>query len=150
VQFQFDDYMLDTERRDLHRGATPVAVEPQVFDLLVYLLRNRNRVVTKDELVASVWGGRIVSASTLVSRINAARQAVGDDGEAQRLIRAISRRGVRFIGEARATRSPPRRLGRQPYRLVVVASDELGIAGEADVDVERGRFLEGLRRTGLD
>ena len=78
-----------------------VAVEPQVFDLLVYLMQNRDRVVSKDDLIASVWRGRIVSDSTLVSRINAARRAVGDNGEDQRLIRTVQRRGIRFVGAVR-------------------------------------------------
>ena len=99
--FSFADRTLDVERRELRRGAEPVAVEPQVFDLLVYLIRNRDRVVSKDDLIASVWGGRIVSESTLTSRINAARKAVGDSGDAQRLIRTVARKGVRFVAEVR-------------------------------------------------
>jgi TolB-like protein len=82
----------------LRRGLEPIAVEPQVFDLLVYLLRNHDRVVSKDDLIASVWGGRIVSESTLTSRINAARRAVGDSGKNQTLIRTVSRKGIRFVG----------------------------------------------------
>jgi adenylate cyclase len=101
VQFLFADHMLDTDRRELRRGAEPIAVEPQVFDLLVYLVENRDRVVSKDDLIASVWGGRIVSDSTLTSRINAARKAVGDNGEDQRLIRTIARKGLRFVGGVR-------------------------------------------------
>ena len=97
VQFFFANHTLDTDRRELHRGSEAIAVEPQVFDLLVYLVQNRDRVVSKDDLIASVWGGRIVSDSTLTSRINAARRAVGDSGEDQRLIRTISRKGLRFI-----------------------------------------------------
>jgi DNA-binding winged helix-turn-helix (wHTH) protein len=80
VQFYFDKHKLDADRRELHRGSTPVAVEPQVFDLLVYLVKNRDRVVSKDDLIASVWGGRNVSDSTLSSRMNAARRAIGDMG----------------------------------------------------------------------
>jgi TolB-like protein len=98
VQFLFADHMLDTERRELRRGSASIAVEPQVFDLLVYLVQNRDRVVSKDDLIASVWGGRIVSDSTLTSRINAARKAVGDSGEEQKLIRTIARKGLRFVG----------------------------------------------------
>ena len=75
VQFLFDNHTLDTDRRELRRGSTPIAVEPQVFDLLIYLVQNQHRVVSKDDLIASVWGGRIVSDSTLTSRINAARKA---------------------------------------------------------------------------
>ena len=80
-------------------GGAPVSLEPQVFDLLVYLIRNRDRVLTKDDLIDAVWGGRIVSDSTVTSRINAARKAVGDSGEAQRLIRTVPRKGIRFVGE---------------------------------------------------
>src|SRR5271154_1721889 len=79
----------------------PVHVEPQVFDLLVYLVKNRDRVVSKEDLIASVWGGRIVSDSTLTSRINAARNAVGDSGEDKKLIRTIARKGLRFVGAVR-------------------------------------------------
>ena len=93
--------MLDAETRELRRGAEPIAVEPQVFDLLVYLVLNRDRVVSKDDLIGSVWGGRIVSDSTLTSRINAARKAVGDSGKDQRLIRTIARKGIRFVGAVR-------------------------------------------------
>ena len=80
----FEAYSLDTETRELKRGDEPVALEPQVFDLLVYLIENRDRVVSKDDLIASVWQGRVVSDSTLTSRINAARKAVGDSGEQQK------------------------------------------------------------------
>jgi pimeloyl-ACP methyl ester carboxylesterase/DNA-binding winged helix-turn-helix (wHTH) protein len=97
VQFLFADHTLDPERRELWRGSEQIALEPQVFDLLVYLIRNRDRVVSKDDLIAEVWGGRIVSDSTLTSRINAARRALGDSGEQQRVIRTIARKGVRFV-----------------------------------------------------
>jgi len=98
VQFLFADHTLDTERRELRRGSQAIAVEPQVFDLLVYLVRNRDRVVSKDDLIASVWEGRIVSESTLTSRINATRTAVGDNGKDQKLIRTVARKGLRFVG----------------------------------------------------
>src|ERR1700683_1331531 len=101
MQFIFADHTLDTDRRELRRCSEPVAVEPQVFDLLVYLVQNRDRVVSKDDLIASVWGGRIVSDSTLTSRINAARKAVGDSGEDQKLIRTVPRKGLRFVGAVR-------------------------------------------------
>src|SRR5262249_5455628 len=87
MPFAFGDYVLDGERRELRRGAEQVALEPQVFDVLLYLLENRDRVVTKDDLIASVWRGRIVSESTLTSRITSARRAVGDSGEQQALIK---------------------------------------------------------------
>ena len=98
MQFIFADHRLDTERRELYRGREEIAVEPQVFDLLAYLIENRDRVVSKDDIIAAVWSGRIVSDSTLNSRINAARKAVSDCGKTQRLIRTSSRKGFRFIG----------------------------------------------------
>src|SRR5262245_32685088 len=98
VLFLFGEYTLDTDRHELRRGIELVSVEPQVFDLLAYLIRNRERVVTKDDLIVGVWGGRIVSESTLTSRINAARRAVGDSGAEQSLIRTVARRGFRFVG----------------------------------------------------
>jgi TolB-like protein len=99
VQFWFAGHTLDTDRRELRRGDDVVAVEPQVFDLLVYLVQNRDRVVSKDDLIAAVWRNRIVSDSTLTSRINAARKAVGDSGEEQKLIRTVPRKGLRFVGD---------------------------------------------------
>jgi TolB-like protein len=101
MTLSFGDYEIDVERRELRRAKTPIHVEPQVFDLLVYLVQNRDRVVSKDDLIASVWGGRSVSDSTLTSRINAARNAVGDSGAEKKLIRTIARKGLRFVGEVR-------------------------------------------------
>ena len=97
MRFDFSGFSLDVARRELRRGSELIALEPQVFDLLVYLIENRDRVVSKEDLIASVWGGRIVSNSTLTSRINSARKAVGDSGEGQKLIRTIARKGVRFV-----------------------------------------------------
>jgi TolB-like protein/tetratricopeptide (TPR) repeat protein len=97
--YLFEDYALDTSRRELRRGAGLVSLEPQVFDLLAYLIQNRQRVVSKDDLIASIWDGRIVSESALSNRINAVRSAIGDNGEDQRLIRTVVRKGVRFIGD---------------------------------------------------
>lgn len=101
MRFLFSDHILDTDRRELRRGAVAIALEPQVFDLLVYLLENRGRVVSKDDLIASIWDGRIVSDSSVTSRINAARKAVGDNGEKQDLIRTFPRKGFRFVGDVR-------------------------------------------------
>ena len=101
VAFTFIDHLLDGERRELRRAGEPVALEPQVFDLLLYLVVNRERVVGKDELIDSVWGGRIVSDSAVTTRINAARRAVGDSGSKQRIIRTVQRKGVRFVAEVK-------------------------------------------------
>ena len=96
----FEDYRLDPARRELSHAGAVVATTPKVFDLLVYLVRNRARVVSRDDLLQIVWQGRIVSESTLASHINAARKAVGDSGNEQRLIRTVARKGFRFVGEA--------------------------------------------------
>src|SRR5712691_9504618 len=101
MQFLFGDYALDIGRRELTRGLKLISVGPQVFDILVYLVQNRTRVVSKDDLLEAVWRGRIVSESTLTSHINAVRKAVGDSGEKQRLIRTVARKGFRFVGEVR-------------------------------------------------
>jgi DNA-binding winged helix-turn-helix (wHTH) protein len=99
VPFQFGGYSVDVDRRELRRGTELIDIGPQVFDLLVYLIRNRDRVVSKDDLLDAVWEGRIVSESTLTSRINAVRHAIGDTGANQTLIKTIARKGFRFIGE---------------------------------------------------
>jgi pimeloyl-ACP methyl ester carboxylesterase/DNA-binding winged helix-turn-helix (wHTH) protein len=106
VLFFFEDNVLDPGRRELRCKGALVAVEPQVFDLLVFLIQNRERVVSKDDLIAGVWDGRIVSDSTLTSRINAARRAIGDSGEQQRLIRTAARKGIRFVGAVREGEEP--------------------------------------------
>jgi DNA-binding winged helix-turn-helix (wHTH) protein len=110
VQFVFADHTLDIDRRELRRGSESIAVEPQVLDLLICLVQNRNRVVTKDDLIASVWGGRIVSETTLTSRIYAARKAVGDSGHGQKLIRTIARRGCASSATCGPSRTAPNRL----------------------------------------
>jgi len=98
---RFGSYELDWDRRELRFRDVPVYVEPKVLDLLIYLVSNRNHVVSKDEMIDAIWGGRIVSDVTLNSRINAARRAVGDNGKAQALIRTVPRRGFRFVGEVK-------------------------------------------------
>lgn len=99
VILRFGSCRMDTSRFELHRDGESVAVEPQVFDLLVQLIENRDRILTKDEIVEKVWKGRIVSDAAVASRIKAARQAVGDNGKTQSLIRTFHRRGIRFVGE---------------------------------------------------
>src|SRR5262245_58116632 len=95
----FGNHLLDIDRRELKRGSELISIGPQVFDLLVYLVRHRERVVSKDDLIEEVWAGRIVSESTLTSHINAVRKAVGDSGDEQHLIRTVARKGFRFVGE---------------------------------------------------
>jgi TolB-like protein len=99
MRFVLGDCVLDPDRRELSRGSAVIATGPQVFDLLLYLVENRERVVSRDDLLDAVWGGRIVSESTLASHINAVRKAIGDSGQEQRLIRTVARKGFRFVGE---------------------------------------------------
>jgi adenylate cyclase len=105
--YLFEGYALDTERRELRRGPVLVAIEPKVFDLLAFVIENRQRVVTRDDLIAQVWEGRIVSESALARCINGARSVIGDNGEAQRLIKTFQRKGLRFVGSVREEQAPP-------------------------------------------
>jgi len=144
VQYAFEDYLLDPERRELTRAARPVAVGPQVFDLLLYLVRNRERVVSKEDLLDGVWGGRIVSESTLTSHVNAARKAIGDNGQAQRLIRTAPRKGLRFVGEVRelagsagdpaVSGGPTSAVPNLPDRPSIAALPFLNLSGDAEQD----------------
>lgn len=128
MRFLFGDCILDLDRRELRRASAFVDTEPQVFDLLVFLIQNRDRFVTRDELLAAIWGGRIVSDSTLATRIAAARSAIGDTGREQRCIRTLSRRGLRFVADVaeapRATVGPDAPVDAGPpdhkYRLAIL------------------------------
>jgi TolB-like protein len=99
--YLFEDFALDTDYRELRRGQTVVPIAPLAFDLLEFLIRNRERVLTKDDLIASIWNGRIVSESALSTCVNAVRSALNDTGVRQRLIRTLPRKGMRFVGAAR-------------------------------------------------
>jgi TolB-like protein len=141
LQFRFADHVIDVARRELRQGGASVALEPQVFDLLVHLIRNRDRVVSKDDLLRAVWGGRIVSESTLSSRINAARKAVGDTGATQRLIRTVPRKGIRFVGDATEVPSsviPPPPVQHERSSIAVLAFDNLSD------DPDQAYFADGL------
>jgi TolB-like protein len=106
LRYLFEDFILDTERRELRRGADVVPTAPQVFDLLDYLIRQRERVVSKDDLISAVWNGRIVSDAALTTRLNAARHAIGDTGEKQHLIKTLPRKGFRFLGAVQEAHRP--------------------------------------------
>ena len=106
MRYFFEDYALNTDRRELQRGTEVVPTTPQVFDLLDYLIRNRERVVSKDDLVRAIWKGRIVSDAALTTRLNAARTVVGDSGEERRLIKTLPRKGFRFVGAVHETNLP--------------------------------------------
>src|SRR5262245_5446984 len=102
MRFSFGECEFDLGRRELRRAGKPVSIEPQVFDVLAHLIDNRDRVVSKDDLISAVWGGRAISDSALTTRINQARSAIGDSGEQQRLIKTLPRKGFRFIGDVYA------------------------------------------------
>jgi TolB-like protein len=105
LRYLFEDFLLDTDQRELRRGENLLAVGPKVFDLLALLTANRERVISKDDLIAEIWDGRSVSDSTLASCINAARVVLGDSGEEQRLIKTLPRKGIRFVAAVRETLS---------------------------------------------
>ena len=167
MRYLFEGYVLDTDRRELSRGADAVSVAPQVFDLLDHLIRNRERVISKDDLITAIWDGRIVSDAAVTTRINAARSAIGDSGEEQRFIKTLPRKGFRFVGTVReeqgparapsvgASVDPPRptsRLPTSPYRRSAVcqsgrrSGDDYFTDGIVeDIITELSRFSELLR-----
>jgi adenylate cyclase len=152
LRYLFEDCVLDTDRRELRRGSDAVPVAPQVFDLLVYLVRNRERVVSKDDLIATIWEGRIVSDSALTTRLKVARDAVGDNGEEQRLIKTLPRKGFRFVGTVRehqgSGRLPAAEVSIEPSRVELTLPDKPSIAVLAFTnlsgDVEQEYLADGI------
>src|SRR5262249_12048785 len=128
----------------------------QVFDLLIYLIENRHRVVSRDDMLAAVWAGRVVSESTLASRINSARKAIGDDGKEQTLIRTVPRKGFRFVADVRVQSDEdlatavglPKRGGTEQPRLGLALPDRAAIAvlsfTNMSDDPEQEYFSDGI------
>jgi TolB-like protein len=112
--YGFGRYQLDTDKGELRADGAARPVEPQVFALLRMLIENRERLVGKDEIVDEVWKGRFISDSAVASRVKSARQAIGDDGRAQRLIRTIHKQGFRFVADVETIRPPPAQAAEAP------------------------------------
>ena len=150
--YSFEEFSVDIDRQELCRGTERIAVEPQVFDLLHYLIRNRDRVVTKDDLIGAVWKGRVISDSALTSRMTAVRHAIGDSAEAQRFIRTIPRKGFRFVGQVtEQSNEDPRSDSRLRYPE---AEQELKLPDKPSIavlpfqnlsdDIAQGYFVDGV------
>jgi TolB-like protein/Flp pilus assembly protein TadD len=143
LRYLFEEYAFDTDRRELYRGADAVSIAPQVFDLLDYLIRNRERVVSKDDLINAVWNGRVVSDAALTTRLNIARGVIADSGEKQRLIKTLPRKGFRFVGTVQEVQRPAdTALTVSPAtpRLSIVVLPFANIGG----DPEQDYFVDGV------
>ena len=115
MRYLFEDYAVDTDRRELcRRGRRWCASSRKPSILLEYLIRNRQRVVSRDDLIAAIWDGRIISKSAMTTRINAVRYAIGDAGKAQRLIKTVPRKGIRFVGTVREEQASGTDVGLRP------------------------------------
>ena len=125
MNFRFAQFEIDTARHELRKAGAVVHIEPQVFDLIVYLVKNRERIVTKDELINSIWQGRVISDAALSSRISAARRALSDSGNDQTLIRTLHKRGFRFVGDVKEDSSAPADINSGPSLLPHTAAEDV-------------------------
>jgi TolB-like protein len=151
VIYRFEGNTFDTERRELRRAGVLCPLEPQLFDLLEYLIRNRHRVVTRDDVLKAVWNGRIVSEAALDTRVSAARRMIGDDGTDQRLLKTVRTRGFRFVGEVQEEGSPGCPPSRQPEddprsRPTLLDRPRIAVLPFANItgDRKQGPFVDGL------
>jgi len=142
---------VDEDRCELRRAGKRVSLEPQVLSILIYLIKNRARVASRDDLIASVWNGRVVSDSTLSSRITAVRHAIGDSGARQRLVRTVARTGYRFVGAVTEhTFEEGKRdddsASRQVEKPSIAVTPFVNLSG----DVEQDRFILGIAEDLID
>jgi len=152
LNFRFSEFEIDVARYELRRTGKIISVEPQVFDLLVHLVRNGNRIVSKDELIDAVWNGRIVSEAAFSSRLSAARRALGDDGVGQKFIRTHYKRGFSFVGKVEGEAAPVDSLAvkpvSQPVAPAIAHGDRPYVAvlpfRNISDDTEQERFAGGL------
>jgi TolB-like protein len=148
MRYVFESYTLDIERRELRKETDLVSVAPQVFDLLAYLIENRERVVSKDDLLAAVWDGRSVSDSAMTSRINASRNAIGDNGDQQRLIKTFLRKGFRFVGSVSEDRpvNAAAAAAAKPEGLALPDRPSIAVLAFANMsgDSEQEYFADGM------
>ena len=149
MRFRFDNHELESELRELTRDGVRIPMQPQVFDLLLFLIAQRDRIVSKDDLVAEVWGNRPISDSALNSRINAARNVLQDDGKAQRMIRTVPRKGFRFVGDCVEVSTPARPAAIAPEPVAAaIASERPAIAVLAfdnmSDDPDQDYFCDGI------
>ena len=137
-KYRFAEFEIDLSQQELRRLGEAVHIEPQVFDLIVHLVRNHDRIVSKDELIETIWNGRIISEAALSSRINGARRALGDNGNDQALIRTLHKRGFRFVGSVQAVTAPD--ADAQAVRLVPdvgAAREDVPVSVSVSAEVRR-------------
>jgi TolB-like protein len=146
LRYLFEEYVLDTDRRELRRGVEVIPTAPQVLDLLNYLICNKGRVVSKDDLIGAVWNGRIVSDAALTTRMNAARSAIGDTGEKQHLIKTVPRKGFRFVAVVREEQEPKTTHGGRDRTRIPTQRPSIVVLPFANLsgDPEQDYFVDGV------
>jgi len=143
VIYAFGEYRIDTALFQVTRGDSPLSVEPQVLELLIVLIENRDHVVTRDELIENVWKGRVVSDTTLSSRIKTARQLIGDDGTRQQFIKTVHGRGFRFVGQVEVEAGAQSSAGERLDEPVPIPRPATRYAKSGDVHIAYHLFGNG-------